>query len=401
MAKALLALADFHAHLAAGRRASVGVRLAPSNNVQETKEADRTATFIFSDDSVDSYGDTIDARGWDLKSFEANPVALFGHDPSKPEYVIGKARNVRIEGRSLIGEIEFAGATVNPTAETVFQMVKAGYLNAVSVGFMPLEWSFTKDKARPGGIDFKKQKLLEISVVAIPANENALVQARAAGLDVDRLAFEQTRQAPKLTAKNLYDVSWLAGILSDLGYVQDLAAWEAEYEGDSSPVPQMLAEALNLLGAALIAMTVEEVGELLADRVDPPPVSIDALVSMSNDAEFRRSTFAMLRRLDFGALLAMRSAMAGHLSGRRIAFTDKGVETPLTRAGRVLSAANEKAIREAHTMFTDGCGLLKAVVDQVATDAADDTVEASAEAEARARGIRERRARAAGYLKGL
>lgn len=242
---------------------------------------DRVVSFVFSDNSVDSYGDTIDARGWDLKAFEANPIALFGHDATKPENVVGKARNVRIQGNRLVGDIEFAAVGVNPVAETVFQMVKNGYLNAVSVGFEPVEWVAAKDKARPGGIDFTKQKLREISIVPIPANENALVQARAAGIDVDRLALG----APvvvrdfKVTKKGLYSVSDLACLLSSLGYLQDSSAWEAEYEGDGSEVPAMLLDAMKQLANALLAMVEEEVAELLDGREPPEPPEIIELAT--------------------------------------------------------------------------------------------------------------------------
>ena len=71
---------------------------------------------------------------------------------------------------------------INPLAETVFQMVKAGHLNAVSVGFTPLEHSRTSDKSRPGGLDIKKQELLEVSVVPIPALPQAIIQARSLGI---------------------------------------------------------------------------------------------------------------------------------------------------------------------------------------------------------------------------
>jgi phage head maturation protease len=58
-------------------------------------------------------------------------------------------------------------------------MVRAGFISAVSVGFMPLDYSFAgDDEARPWGIDFERQALLEISVVPVPANANALIEAK-------------------------------------------------------------------------------------------------------------------------------------------------------------------------------------------------------------------------------
>lgn len=293
---AMINISRFHALADAGTPPKgTCIRLAlNSEPTASSVESERIASFVFSDGSVDSYGDTIDARGWDLKAFESNPIALFGHDPSKPENVIGKAKNVRVQGNRLLGDIEFAEASVNPVAETVYQMVKNGYLNAVSVGFQPVEWAHAKDKSRPGGIDFTKQKLLEISVVAIPANENALIQAKEAGLDVDRLGLA----APvvvcdfKVTKKGLYSVSSLASLLAELGWLQDSVEWEAEYEGDGSAVPGMLLDALKFLGAALVAMTQEEVAELLGVEGD---VEMMPDMEMSAPTTAQKAVFALAR----------------------------------------------------------------------------------------------------------
>ena len=38
--------------------------------------------FVLSDESVDRMGDIISAAGWDLKNFQKNPIALFGHTSS-------------------------------------------------------------------------------------------------------------------------------------------------------------------------------------------------------------------------------------------------------------------------------------------------------------------------------
>ena len=63
--------------------------------------------------------------------------------------------------------------------------------------------------------------------------------------------------------RGLYEVAQLACQLEQLGFAKDCADWETALEGDNSQVPGMLGEALMALGEALIAMTNEEVGELL------------------------------------------------------------------------------------------------------------------------------------------
>lgn len=127
-------------------------------------------------------GDTIDAAGWDISDFERNPVALWAQDSSQPP--IGGARNVLVEGDRLLGDIEFAPPETYEFADTIYRLVLGKFLRAVSVGFMPTKHVFVENQPdRPWGIDFLEQSLLEISVCPVPANPNALQEARAKGID--------------------------------------------------------------------------------------------------------------------------------------------------------------------------------------------------------------------------
>lgn len=148
---------------------------------QNVDGAVRTKRFVFSDATVDHAGDSIDPKGWDLSVFNKNPVALWSHDSFSPP--IGRAANVGVEKGKLVGDIEFAPPEVSDFADSIYRLVDGGYLKAVSVGFRPKEWSFSKDKDRPYGIDFKSQILLEISVCSVPCNPSALEEARSAGID--------------------------------------------------------------------------------------------------------------------------------------------------------------------------------------------------------------------------
>jgi phage head maturation protease len=57
-------------------------------------------------------------------------------------------------------------------------------LNAVSVGFIPLEWEDIKEGNLTTGWDIKKWELLEFSAVAVPANQDAIAEAvKSFGLD--------------------------------------------------------------------------------------------------------------------------------------------------------------------------------------------------------------------------
>jgi regulator of RNase E activity RraB len=65
--------------------------------------------------------------------------------------------------------------------------------------------------------------------------------------------------------KDLYDIGNLAWLLSSLGYLQANTRIETALEGDGSKLPEILANVMQDLGAALIAMTEEEVAEAIAE----------------------------------------------------------------------------------------------------------------------------------------
>lgn len=119
--------------------------------------------FIASSDAVDREGESIDPQGWDLSNIGKNLPLLWAHNDR--ELPIGKVVEARVEGNNLIAAVEFAHK-VNDFAKQVYDMVTAGFLNAVSVGFMPKSYNVEGRMI--------SQELLELSVVNIPANQEAL-----------------------------------------------------------------------------------------------------------------------------------------------------------------------------------------------------------------------------------
>ena len=141
--------------------------------------------FVMSDQSVDRVGDVIEAKGWILDPFAKNPVALFGHNHDKP---IGTWENVRIVGQKLIGRLKLAAEGTSAEIDTIRKLVEQRVLRAVSVGFQPLEAEPIK---KTGGMRFTKQILHETSLVAVPANANALAIAKSLGAN-PKLIFAST-----------------------------------------------------------------------------------------------------------------------------------------------------------------------------------------------------------------
>lgn len=156
--------------------------------------------FTISTGAVDRDSDTVSPSGWQLDNFKRAPSVLFAHDQSKPP--VAKAKKTRIEDGKLKSSAEFMPKDMNEFSFMIYRMLKEGFLHATSVGFLPLEYKYADEgeekgegtaKRAAGSIDFIKQELLEFSVVPVPSNPEALIEARSAGINTEPLGewFEE------------------------------------------------------------------------------------------------------------------------------------------------------------------------------------------------------------------
>jgi hypothetical protein len=135
-------------------------------------------------ESSDREDDIVVAEGGHLENFKRNPVVLFGHNYWQPSTVMG--RSILEVVRPGVG-IEAAWTWAdkeNEEAATVKNLWRGYFLNAISIGFIPLEWEKREYKEEdepiwPGYL-FTEWELLEYSIVVVPMNQDAL--RLAAGL---------------------------------------------------------------------------------------------------------------------------------------------------------------------------------------------------------------------------
>jgi HK97 family phage prohead protease len=166
---------DFHA--LARHNAAAGAALERLGSiVRSSGLGPRTRRFCFTDGSEDRMGDKINVRGWETADFLRNPVCLYAHQSDA--LPVGRVVNIFVSGDRLMGDIRFAPPETYEFADTVLKLIDGGYLGSVSVGFLPLEFEFADDRR---GINFLRQTLLEISVVPVPANAHALIEAKGWG----------------------------------------------------------------------------------------------------------------------------------------------------------------------------------------------------------------------------
>ena len=142
---------------------------------------DRRLRFVVSTDAVDRDLDKINQAGWQLDNYRTNPVVLLHHD--QKDWPVGKAVEIDVVDGQLMATVEFVPEEVplaGPTAECAYQLCRSGFLNAVSVGFVPGDYDLSEDddRSKAGaypGVDHNSQELLEFSLVTVPSNAQALM----------------------------------------------------------------------------------------------------------------------------------------------------------------------------------------------------------------------------------
>jgi HK97 family phage prohead protease len=141
----------------------------------------REISYVYSDETQDRYGDRIRVKGWRLDNYKANPVALWQHDMDQPIGVSREVKTVLGDSPRLIGTIKYADPGTSAFHDATYLLAKQGILKAVSVGFDPLEMYRPKGAEERNelglgqyGVDIRGADLLEISLVSIPANPNAM-----------------------------------------------------------------------------------------------------------------------------------------------------------------------------------------------------------------------------------
>ncbi len=135
----------------------------------------RQVLTVCSTGGVDRQGDIVVQSGIDTKSFmRAGGTVLWGHDPDKP---IAKALSIGVEGGSLRALVQFPPAGVSAKSDETYGLIKAGIVNATSIGFAPV----SSEPMEPpwNGLKYLAVELMEFSFVSVPAMPEATVIARS------------------------------------------------------------------------------------------------------------------------------------------------------------------------------------------------------------------------------
>lgn len=193
---------------------------------------------IISTERINSYGSRVLTAGIDLTQYEKNPVLLFMHRRwCREDIPIGIMTNLRVENGILYGTPKFDEDTEEE--KIIAAKWERGTLRMLSAGLDVLEWSedpavLVAGQTRP---TVTKSKLIEVSVVDIGSNDDALqvdlyhggeLLKLAAGEPCDHLPLLKTPATePEKTTPNYTNTNDMKTILLALGLAATATAEEA------------------------------------------------------------------------------------------------------------------------------------------------------------------------------
>ncbi len=191
--------------------------------------------FVINTSRVNSYGTRVLTSGIDTAQFKKNPVLLYMHRRDRwgevNAMVIGRVENLRVEGDLLIGTPVFDLG--DKFAAEVGRKWEDDFLRMCSAGLEPIEFSSAPEHISQGQTraTITKSKLIEVSIVDIGANDDALklyepggkVLELAAGAASDLLPLLKpepvAKPAPESTTDNKQINFSMERILLALGLV--------------------------------------------------------------------------------------------------------------------------------------------------------------------------------------
>lgn len=158
-----------------------------AHSVLELKSVDddkREIRGIATTPTPDRFGDVVESLGL---TFAADLPLLYQHNSRQPvgRVKFHKATKDGVEFEAKLAKVDEPQA-LKDRLELAWSEVKSGLIRGVSIGFRPIEMEPINPKDPWGGQRFTKSEVLELSLVTVPANQDATInQIRS----IDRAAI--------------------------------------------------------------------------------------------------------------------------------------------------------------------------------------------------------------------
>lgn len=160
----------------------------------------RQVTVVVTTSKPDRAGDVIVTSGIDTSNYLKNPIVLFQHRTDSP---VARCVSLTTLVDKMEATAEFPDEGVDELSDRVYRLVKAGILNAVSIGVNPKEggWEWVDPSDPWNGIRYNQTEMLEFSFVSLPMNAEALIIRREMGEETDKAEIERAKGLLKAVAE--------------------------------------------------------------------------------------------------------------------------------------------------------------------------------------------------------
>jgi hypothetical protein len=159
---------------------------------------------LITNPTPDHSNDSVKPPGIDYSVFWKNSAVLDSHNSSKPP--VASSGRPFMSGDNVLAIPRFPKPGISANSDQIRTAANAGLLRGISIGFIPLKWSMSKDPSRPMGVDFHAIRLLEFSYCSLPMNPDCRVlgsvssSATTSPPDASKMA-DLRREARALAAK--------------------------------------------------------------------------------------------------------------------------------------------------------------------------------------------------------
>lgn len=290
--------------------------------------------FVITDESVNRYGWRLLVSGIDLSGFLMNPVCCTQHNTW--DIPVGKWKNVRVEKEKLLGTVEFDRN--DEDAVKLYWKYRDGFMNAVSLNIYPIEESDDPSRLLPGQkrATVTKSELLEISLVTLPGQKNAIKltypdgKEYKLGLSINNLEMEKETKTveqlqaelqtqKKLNADNLIKLHRQRGVVSD---------------GEVEPLKELALSNYESVSRMLEARTAPDPASGEGTKENPAEALAEALVKLHFDrgaiSEQEKSVYKLSAIADYEGARKVLEAKTGT---REIKTFVQGIRTGAGQGG--------------------------------------------------------------------
>lgn len=322
----------------------------------ETKAVGESRSLVVTISTInpDRSKDVVLPSGVKLDNYLRNPVVAFAH--KYDGLAVAKASDIQINGDNIMAKVTFPAVGVSPLSDQLYELYKEGFMNAWSIGFIPLKYVENAD----GGKDFAEWELLEFSAVLVPDNPEALTIARSKGLNIDPVleavkdiekAMKDEKKKKEIKEEKKEDVLTVSVKIADNEVVLETLEKAKEIiENQQKEIESLKVESKDVSETVALADVIAHLNWLAhafeENKVDP------AVVARMKDA-----LNILMEVLKVEAVIGQKQFVA--------------------KSGRVLSTKNRNLIKSCIEQMTEASEALKALHDATESAQEEDKKEVS------------------------